>query len=88
MIGAAWLWARWVLRRFAITEPRRAARVGAVAFVLMLGAEVGLGVAMRGVGPLDVMLDKDPVSGPAYYASVCIFGLMPWLLTRRAARYT
>ncbi len=86
MIAASWLSARWVLRRFAIAVPGRAARVGLVAFVLLLGAEVGLGVALRGVGPLDVLLDKDPVSGPAYYASVCMFGLMPWLLAGRPGR--
>lgn len=84
MIAASWLAARWVLRRFGIVAPGLAARVGAAAFVLLLGAEVGLGVALRGVGLLDVLLDKDAVSGPAYYASVCMFGLMPWLLASRS----
>lgn len=86
MMTASWLAAGWLVRRFAIALPGHAARVGRVAFVLLLGAEVCLGVVLRGVGPVEVLLDKDPVSGPAYYASVCMFGMMPWLLTRRSRR--
>ncbi len=88
MIAASWLAARWVVRRHAIGDPWVALRVGLLAVVVLLGLEVSLGVALGGRGPVDVLLDKDPVSGPAYYASVCIFGLMPWLLTRRAAQHT
>lgn len=88
MIAASWLAARWVVRRHALAEAGVALRVGLFAVAVLLGLEVGLGVALGGRAPLDVLLDKDPVSGPAYYASVCIFGLLPWLLTRRAARHT
>jgi hypothetical protein len=84
MIAASWLAARRVIRRHAIREPAVALGTGLLAAVLLLVLEVGLGAALGGRGPAEVLLDKDPVSGPAYYASVCTFGLLPWWLTRRS----
>ena len=49
-------------------------------------AEIALGVAL-GRGPVaQVLFDRDPVSGPAYYLSLAIFGAMPWLLRRPSAQ--
>ncbi len=83
MVAASWLAARWMVRRFAVTGPGRALRIGLLAGAGLLATEVALGVALRGVGPWQVLTDKDPVSGPAYYASVVLFALLPWLLTGR-----
>jgi hypothetical protein len=33
---------------------------------------------------VEVLLNKDPVSGTVYYALLGVFALMPWLLARRA----
>jgi len=59
--------------------------VGLSALVLLLAAEVGLGMALRGLSVRDALLARDPVSGTAYYVSLMIFALMPWCLARRAA---
>jgi hypothetical protein len=48
----------------------------------LLVAEIGVGVALRGLSPVDVLVNRDPVSGTAYYLMLVIFALMPWLLTR------
>jgi hypothetical protein len=31
----------------------------------------------------DIMLNRDPVSGTAYYLSLILFAAMPWLVSRR-----
>jgi hypothetical protein len=49
---------------------------------MLLIAEVALGLAARGGSVRDVLFDRDPVSGTAYYASLCLFALMPWLRAR------
>lgn len=75
--------ARWVVRRHAL-PPRAAARLatGLIALVLLLAAEAGLGIALRGGNLRDVVFDRDPVSGPAYAMMLVVFALMPWLVLR------
>jgi len=57
--------------------------VGLSALVLLLTAEVGLGMALRGLSVRDALLARDPVSGTAYYVSLMIFAVMPWYLARQ-----
>jgi hypothetical protein len=58
-------------------------RVGILALALLLAAEVGLGMALRGLTAREALLDKDPVSGTGYYLSLLVFAAMPWYLGRR-----
>lgn len=78
---------RWVNRRF-LTERDQSARliVGVVAFALLLLAELILGVTLGDLTPKEVFLNHDPVSGTAYYLSLCVFALMPWCLGRAGQR--
>ena len=46
------------------------------AFTLLLLAELILGVTLGGLTPKEVFLNHDPVSGTAYYLSLCVFALM------------
>jgi hypothetical protein len=57
-----------------------------MALVLLLLAELILGVIVLGLTPTDVFLGRDPVSGTGYYLSLCAFALMPWFLGGRASR--
>ena len=83
MLAVVYVAAGWVNRRF-LAERGQPSRliVGVTAFVLLLLAEVILGVAFLGVTPKEVFLTRDPVSGTGYYLSLCVFALMPWYLGR------
>lgn len=86
MVAAIFLISRWLLRRFpGARQPARARSIGLGALVLLLAAEVALGLVLRGGSVWDVLFDRDPISGAAYYVSLGIFALMPWWLARRAA---
>lgn len=87
MLLAIVLAARWIVRRFALAGHGRAAwQVGLLALALLLGAEVALAAALRGQGPAQALLERDPVAGGAYYAALCAYAAMPaWLATRRRA---
>jgi len=87
MLAVVFFAARWVNRRF-LTERDQSARliVGVVAFALLLLAELILGVTLGGLSPKEMFLNHDPVSGTAYYLSLCAFALMPWGLGRVGRR--
>lgn len=80
MLAVIVLAARHVNRRFAGHD---AVRTGLVALGLLLGAEVGLGVALTGQTVEQVLFGRDPVSGTAYYLALAAFAAMPWLLGTR-----
>ena len=73
----------WVNRHFSLgARPASSFGVGLIALALLLAAEIGLGVVLRGGSALEVLLNKDPVSGTVYYALLGVYALMPWLLDR------
>lgn len=76
--------ARWTNHRYP--EPASAGSrlgIGLTALGLILGAEVAVGLGLRGLSPIESLADRDPVSGVAYYVSLLLFAAMPWLLARR-----
>lgn len=78
--------ARWVVLRFTISAVRHAPlRVGLFALSLLIAAEIGLG-SLRGATPSEYLTGRDPVSGPAYFAALALFGLMPVLIVRKVER--
>ncbi len=83
--------ARWLRRRRGAgwSAADRVA-TGAIALALMLGAEFGLVLQLRGLGLAEYLAGRDPVAGTAYYLTLVAFTLMPWLLgrPRRSARPT
>jgi pimeloyl-ACP methyl ester carboxylesterase len=87
MLTVVFFSARWVHRRFLAerTQPARLI-VGIVAFALLLVAELILGVTLGGLTPAEVFLNHDPVSGTAYYLSLCVFAVLPWYFGRAARR--
>ncbi len=87
MLLATVLAAGWVTRHFSAgARTSTSLGIGLTALALLLAAESGLRLVLRGGSVLDVLLNKDPVSGTAYYTLLGVFALMPWLLARRAAR--
>jgi hypothetical protein len=84
MLLATVLAARWVTRRFP--EPRTSAArlsIGGIALGLMLEGELAVGIGLRGMTPTEVFLNRDPVSGTAYYVSLVLFAVMPWIVSRQ-----
>ncbi len=76
--------ARWVVRRFGgDRSPAAMLWVGLAAFGLMLAAELAVGVGLRGMSLSDSLLNKDPVSGSAYYAALLVFAVLPWAIRRQ-----
>lgn len=57
--------------------------VGAMAAGLVLLADLGVGVGLRGMTVAEVFGDRDPVSGTVYYALVALMALAPWALARK-----
>jgi hypothetical protein len=83
MLVAIALAARWVVRR--LPPPRSpAARlgVGGVALGLLLVAEGGIVLWLRGITIADYIASRDPVSGAVYLAMLAIFALAPLLVVR------
>jgi hypothetical protein len=77
--------AAWINRRILAASSQAARlQVGLIALALLLAAEVGLGVILRGAPPLEILTDKDPVSGTVYYGLLGVFAAMPWLLAHFA----
>jgi hypothetical protein len=76
--------ARWVVRRFRVA-PATLDRltVGGIALALILAAEFGFVLQLRGLSPGQYLADRDPVSGTAYYLALGLFALMPLLVRRR-----
>ena len=84
MLLATVLAARRITRRFP-EPPNSLARlaIGGIGLGLMLAGELAVGIGLRGMTAAEVMLNRDPVSGTAYYVSLLLFAAMPWIVSRR-----
>ena len=79
--------ARWVCRKFCKwREPIQSVGVGLIAVVLLLAADLIVGVGLRGMSSGRVFTERDPVSGFVYYGLLCVFAFMPWFFGRRLQR--
>ncbi len=70
----------------AVASQRFYLGLGVVALMFMLGADVAVGVCLRGMTILQALVARDPVSGSVYYGMLLLFGLMPWLWMRGMLR--
>lgn len=80
--------ARFIVRKFAgsIYGTPQWLHVGAIAFACMLTADVGVGVALRGMTVWQALFARDPVSGTAYYLALAFLALAPSLFARIGQR--
>lgn len=63
--------------------PRTELAIGGVlAAVLVLAADLAVGVGLRGLSPQAVFFERDPVAGSVYYVLIALFAAMPYLLAR------
>lgn len=84
MLAVIALAAAWIARRVA-PDLRAAQRigVGVLAVALVLVADTAVGVFLRGMTVAQVFLDRDAVAGLAYYASLVVCAVAPWVAGRR-----
>jgi hypothetical protein len=83
MIMATLLSARWVARRYRIPlASSLRLGIGLIALLLLVTAEVALGVARR-LSLSQIVIDRDPVSGSIYVIALLLFALMPALIVFR-----
>ena len=87
VMGAVmFLAARWTIRRFGLAPaagPRLA--MGAIALALILAAEFGGVLALRGMTIAGYLATRDPVSGTVYDLMLVVFALLPWGLAKRGS---
>ena len=83
MLAVTILAARWTVLRLAV-PPVLSARIGmgCIALVLMLVAEFGFVLWIRGLSTKEYFSTRDPVSGSAYYAMLVVFAVMPMLVSK------
>jgi hypothetical protein len=76
--------ARWTVRRFALPHTvYDRVGVGGLALALLLIAEFGLVLSLRGMTISDYFSTFDPVSGTAYFMMQGLFAMMPLFVSRR-----
>jgi hypothetical protein len=75
--------ARWTVLRLSV--PRASSvrlGMGFIALALMLVAEFGFVLWIRGLSIRDYLATRDPVSGMVYYLMLLVFAAMPLLVGR------
>ena len=85
MLGASWLVAGWLMRRFAITRRAEAVAIGGIAFVLLLAAECALAVLLMALTPAQWLAGLRQPHALLGLAGQAVFAVMPWLRALRRA---
>lgn len=76
--------ARWIVRHLAIPYvPSARLGMGGIGLSLLLVAEFGLVLWLRGISIREYFATRDLVSGAVYYVLLGIFAVMPLLVARR-----
>lgn len=84
MLVVTILVARWIVLRLGV-PPAPSARLGmgGIAFLLLLVAEFGFMLWLRGLSIREYLATRDRVSGAVYYALLVVFAIMPLFVARR-----
>lgn len=83
MLVVIFLAARWVGRHFGVpTATGVRLGIGFLALFLILLCEFTIVLQLRGLTLSQYFQTRDPISGTAYYLSLGVFALMPWLVEK------
>ena len=83
MLAVTILAARWTVLHQAVPHALSSRlAMGCVALFLMLLAEFGLALWLRGLSIGQNVATRDPVSGTVYYLMLVVFAAMPFLVVR------
>lgn len=84
MLAVTIVAARWIVLHLAVPSVSSARLgMGCIAFVLMLVAEFGFVLWLRGISINNYLATRDPVSGTVYYAMLVVFAIMPLLVAKK-----
>ena len=83
MLAVTILAARWTVLRLVVPPMSAQIGMGCIALVLMLVAEFGFVLWIRGLSTKEYFSTRDPVSGSAYYAMLVVFAVMPMLVSKK-----
>ncbi len=84
MVAVTIVAARWTVLRLAVASVLSfRLGMGCIALVLMLVAEFGFVLWLRGLSIRAYLATRDPVSGAVYYVMLAVFAAMPLLVARR-----
>ncbi len=84
MLGVIVFAVRWIVRhRLAAPRLSTTLSVGLLSLGIILFAELGVEMWLRGMSATEVFLNRDPVSGTAYYISLLLFAVTPAIFVRR-----
>lgn len=87
MLVVVYLVARGLVRRESrLTTQSEWLAVGCLALVLMLLTEFTVVLWIRGLSLSTYFATRDPVSGGVYLASLVVFAICPWLVSRHQLR--
>jgi hypothetical protein len=76
--------ARWTVLHLAVpSAPSTRIGMGGLALCLLLVAEFGLVLWLRGLSIREYLATRDPVSGTVYYVMLAAFALMPLFVANR-----
>jgi len=83
MLAVTIVAARWTVLRLSVPMMWSARlEMGCIALVLMLIAEFGFVLWIRGLSIKEYFSTRDPVSGAAYYLLLIVFAIMPFLVRK------
>ena len=83
ILGASWLAAGWLVRRFAIVGSGEALAVGALAFAILMVAECALAGMLAGQSPAQWLAGLRQPHALVGLSGQVVFALMPWWRTGR-----
>jgi hypothetical protein len=73
--------ARWIVMRLAVSHtPSARLEMGCIAFFLMLVAEFGFVLRLRGLTIREYLASRDPIAGTVYYLTLAVFAAIPLLV--------
>jgi hypothetical protein len=75
--------ARWVAQHSLPPTPAAPLGVGFVALGLLLAAEFGVMLGLRGLTVSQYLAGRDPLAGAVYIVMLGVFAVMPVLMARR-----
>ena len=86
MVLVSFLMARWAVGRMAVPYVvSHRMLMGAVGLLLLLAAEFGFVLWLRGISLQQYFATRDPVAAAVYYSALAVFALAP-LCVHRTAR--
>lgn len=83
MLAVTIVTARWIVLRLPVPAVSARLEMGGIALLLLLVAEFGFMLWLRGISIRNYLATRDPVSGNVYYAMLVVFAIMPLLVASK-----